>query len=286
MKLEFLPKHIYNAIELVGTSNVQEIRFRVDYPIKLITNNGSKYLTNFNSNETIKCKKADIDYVISYITEKSLYIYNDRIKQGYITTKEGVRVGVSGECVFSNGQIVTIKNFTSLNIRIPRLIKGCSNEIYKYIANQNGVFNTLIICAPGYGKTTMLKDLALKINSKYDLSILIIDERGEFLEVHGENIDKILYSDKLYAFDCALRSMSPNVVVCDELVSKKDWECVKNVSISGVKILASCHASKLTELKEKAFFVNGVFERYVFLRSFDKPGQIDAIFDGEFNKVL
>lgn len=286
MILEFLPKHIYNSLELVGTSILQEIRLRVGYPIKLITNNGCKYLCNINGNDVINCKKADVEHIISFITERSIYKYNDRIKEGYITTKDGVRIGVSGECVFSNGQIVTIKNLTSLNIRIPRLVSGCSNEICKYVLNKSGVLNTLIVCGPGYGKTTMLKDLTLKVNSKYDFSILVIDERGEFFDVNGENIDKITYSDKQYAFNCALRSMSPKIIVCDELVSKSDWDCVKNVCVSGVNIVASCHAGNLNELKEKFCFNKDIFDRYVFLKSADRPGQVDAIFDKEFNKIL
>ena len=68
-------------------------------------------------------------------------------------------------CYYLNGEIRTIRNISSLNIRICREVKGCSNEIMKYIAENDRVYNTLIISPPKCGKTTILRDIARNISN-------------------------------------------------------------------------------------------------------------------------
>ena len=63
------------------------------------------------------------------------------------------------------GEIRTIRNISSINIRICKEIKGCSNEIIKYIVDNNRISNTLIISPPKCGKTTILRDLARNISN-------------------------------------------------------------------------------------------------------------------------
>ena len=114
-------------------------------------------------------------------------------------------------------------------------------------------------------------------------SILIVDEREEFCAVDGENIDKISICDKKYAFSVGVRVMSPDVIITDELCSDSDWLGVKDVSLSGVKIMASVHAYSIDDLTKKNFFVDGVFDRYVVVRLDNKNSVRYKVFDGAFN---
>ena len=278
MDLSFLPLHYLQFLEKFGTDKLFEVRIRQNYPLRI--NYDNKIYTSANQ---FICTHFDIEQIISNVTEKSIYAYNEYIKKGFITTKTGLRIGLSGECVYDNGQVVTIKNFTSLNVRIPHNINNCSAKIFPFIYNDK-IYNTLIISPPFLGKTTILKDLAVKLNNIDKYSILIVDERNEFSEIKGENIDVIKYGEKEYAFNYGIRSMSPNVIITDELTNKNDWECVKNAILSGVKVVASCHGKDIKEISNKTNFIN-VFDRYVILNNQGQAGVLKEVYDGDF-KIL
>ncbi len=268
--------------------NIFEIRLRTGYPVTVKGMDGYFFLgrngtTIFRENAEI-CDFPMIEEIIGNVTERSLYAFNDEIKKGYLTTSEGVRIGLAGECVYDSGQIVTIKNFTSLNIRIPHEIPNCSEEIYDRLF-QNDIYNSLIIAPPAMGKTTILKDLICKINDNYSKNILVIDERDEFGRISGKNIDFIRRSDKLFAFEYGIRSMSPDIVITDELCGEKDWQCVKSASDSGVRIIASIHGSGLEDVLKKKFFIDNVFDRYIVLDNKGVPGVLKKMYDGELKEL-
>ena len=194
-------------------------------------------------------------------------------------------MGIAGDCVFDKNEIVTIKNISSLNIRVPHEIVGSAKKVWDFMFDGTRVYNTLIASLPTMGKTTILKDLLRIINDKLKTSVLVIDERGEFARIKGEFLDFIRYSDKFYAFSVGVRSLAPKIIVTDELVSKKDWECVKTAVASGISVVASCHANDICELKTKTYFSNAIFDRLIFLNGTSKPGEIKSVYDGEFNLI-
>ena len=280
--LEFLPKNILDSIKNLNLSNVYEIRLRVGFPIKVNVKGEYKYL--FENNKKIICEKTDLIEIINNVTENSIYAFNEQIKQGFLTTKNGVRLGLAGNCVVENDKIITIKDFSSINVRVPHSIFGCSDEIYNRIFLKN-VFNTLIISSPGMGKTTILKDLVRRIDCEKKLNVLLVDERGEFCDVAYENVDKISYGDKQNAFIFGLRALSPNVVVMDELSTKNDWISSSVAVNNGVKLIATTHAQTLDELLGKNYFIKNIFNRYVFLENGTKKGVVKSILDSDFNEL-
>lgn len=288
MDFSFLPKTIYEALSKLDIDKLYEIRLREGFGILVVFDNRKYYLSKngltIYDNLALKCQDGFIKETIDNLTEFSVYAYNDKLKKGYITSKEGIRIGVAGECVYDN-ELITIKNVSSLNIRIPHEINGCSDGVYEYIIDNLDVCNTLIISPPFCGKTTILKDLARKLNKYHNNSILIIDERGEFSSVSGVNIDKIKFCSKEYAFNFGLRSLSPEIVITDELSGENDWFFVKNAVNSGVKVIASCHAKDVDELKSKSFFVSNIFDRYIVIDKFTDMGKILRVFDKEFIKL-
>ena len=54
---------------------------------------------------------------MEYISNYSLYAFEDEIRQGFITVQGGHRVGISGKVVVEDGHIKTIKYISSINIR-------------------------------------------------------------------------------------------------------------------------------------------------------------------------
>ncbi len=271
----------------IDLSKISEIRLRKDFPIVIKKDNDYLYLTEKDVSKSPKnaviCDKKDLTDIINALCENSIYAFNERIKEGYLTTNNGVRIGIAGQCVFEKGKIITVKDFTSLNIRIPHDVLGSSNEIYKKIFKKT-MHNTLIVSPPGQGKTTIIKDLALKISDKM-INVLLIDERGEMKNVRSNFIDKIEFSNKEYAFNYAIRSMSPSVIIVDELSNENDFNFALTAVNSGVKLIATAHSDDIIKIRKKPYFVDGVFDRYVLLKSVGKPGQIDKIYNGEYEKL-
>ena len=122
MELKFFPEKIRQALKNIDIEFLYEIRMRIKYPIKLNYKKINYYMSSqgitLSKEEAIICESSDIDYIINFSTEHSLYAFNDRIKAGYLTVDNGIRIGICGECVYSGENLQTIKNFTSLNIRI------------------------------------------------------------------------------------------------------------------------------------------------------------------------
>lgn len=286
VNFDFLPLKFRRAVEKCKSEGLSELRVRTGFPLIGYIYGVKAYFSDngetLDRTKAIICDDKDISDIIVNVTEHSLYAFNDRLKQGYLTTKTGVRIGVAGECVSDCGQVVTIKNVSSLNVRIPHEIKDCSKKIFDRLF-LSGIKSTLIVSAPSKGKTTILKDLARKLDEFYALPILVIDERGEFESVFGENIDKIRFSDKFYALNYAIRSMSPHIVITDELQTREDWKSAENAVNGGIKIIASCHGKDKEDLKHKEFFNENVFERYVFLDADKKAGTVKCVCDSEFN---
>lgn len=278
LDLSFLPAAIYEPLQHIDINRLYELRLRENAPVTL--NYGFKRLylggerPTLSESEAIVCDGDMIEETIFRAAEFSIYAANESLKHGFVTTAGGVRIGVSGECVSENGSVITIKNFTSLCIRIPHDIEGAASEVLRRVFS-DGVKNTLIVSAAGYGKTTILKDLS-RIFSKTH-NVLVIDERGELGE-NLHNADVVKYSDKSYAFTYGIRSLAPQIVVTDELSGAADWNCVRRAVNSGVKIIATAHGDSLASVKNKPEFTEGLFERYVILHSSGQAGRIQNIY--------
>ncbi len=290
MKFDFLPAKYINAINNINADKLSELRLRVGYNVICKYDFKKVYLSENGvtlfDNLAFKCTEQDVKEIINNVTEFSIYAHNDKIKQGFLTTQNGLRIGIAGECVFDKNEIITIKNISSLNIRIAKEIEGCSNKLLPLIINGNKIISSLIISPPAFGKTTILKDLANHLNKMGCYSILILDERGEFFNIRGENIDVISFSDKLFGFNYGIRTLSPDVVITDELSTENDWKCALNAVNSGVKILSSCHGSSVKDLINKNGFEKGVFDRYFVLDSSSGiPGILKNVSDGNMVQI-
>ena len=183
-----LPEWLYKSIEQnYKLDDVYELRIRQNKPIQICYK--GKYLEIKKSDglyqHPIIASKEIIEFIISLATKNSLYAYEDQIKNGYIVTDNGIRIGLCGTVVTRNEQVTFIKNITSLNLRIAHRIQGCSRKIINYIISNSTVKNTLIISEPGAGKTTLLRDMVEVLSKQFNIpNILVIDER---FELAGEN---------------------------------------------------------------------------------------------------
>ena len=296
---KLLPRWLYDyIIKNYNIDYIYELRIRINKPIKI--NYKGNYETiskvnNYSSGPMIASQDL-LNYVVTSATRQSIYAYNEGLKHCYIQSSNGIRIGVCGTVVYDNSKILTIKNITSLNIRIAHEILDCSEKIIDFVYNNGYVKNTLVISPPGQGKTTLVRDLTKKLSDeKHVENILVIDERFEIagecssmLSI-GKNTDVLSGANKSFAFDEALKTMSPSVIVTDEISSEKDIDSIKQAINSGVKVIATAHAKNVSQLKSKAFFetlVSGkYFDRYITLSSKNGVGTIDCVFDENFKVI-
>lgn len=297
-----LPEHILKPI--VGRLNyekIYEVRLRSNRPVAL--NYGGKFY--FLSETGLSCESENaivaepklIAEVVVRATDYSLYAVNDQLKAGFLTIRGGLRVGIAGEVVRDGEAVCTVKNFTSVNIRIPHEVKGAADKPYKFCC-QNDLHNTLIVSPPGAGKTTVLRDLARQLGNRFPaLNVLLVDERNELAASYlgeaqldvGIHTDIIANSSKAYAFSAGIRALAPDVIITDELSGAPDAAAVEYAAASGVKVFASAHASDHLDIALKPGFESlikkRIFSRFVDLSMSQGAGTCDGVFDADFNAV-
>lgn len=294
-----LPTWLYLAITKdFPEEYVYELRIRKNKPLQvnfkgrlfeLVINDGMK-------NEIYYSTEDLISYIISVATKQSLYAYIDQIKNGYISTDNGVRIGLCGTAVYENDNLMMINKISSLNIRFGHKIQGVSNEIIKYLIDETGIKNTLIISPPGAGKTTMLRDIIQKLSDEYNTeNILVADERFELAgfsqEIYiGKNVDVISGSNKYFAFNHSLKVMNPTIIATDEISEIYDMQSIAYAIKSGVSVIATAHANGIDDIKNKKSFSelmsSGYFERFIVLSKRNGVGTIEGVFDEKRHPVF
>ena len=203
----------------------------------------------------------------------SIFAFEEDIKQGFITIQGGHRVGVTGEWVFDDGKVKYLKNISSLNIRICREIVGLGEKFIKHIYSSDLILNTLIISPPKSGKTTLLRDLTRIISNgdsplKRGFKVSIIDERSE-LAACFNGIPQLNVGMRTDVYDnclkskgiiLSIRSMAPEVIVCDEIGTREDFESILVAYNSGVSVISTIHGSSeedfYNKLKMNQFNIN------------------------------
>lgn len=296
--ISFISPRIKKVLEELNENtieNIQEIRLRKGKPVVIVINGESSFLT-YNSkttyivsNNCIIPSENEIIDTINKMCGYSMHTQSDNISNGYISLKNGSRVGIAGTAVYENGHIKSIKDINSLNIRIPRNLTNISDKIFDYFMD-NDIKNLIIAGPPNCGKTTMLKDIALQFSSgrtgKY-YKVSVIDERRELIsnDFSGPNIDVLSGFEKYKGIFISLRTLSPDVVICDEIGSITEAEKIIDGMNSGIKFILSLHAANLIELKRKKVFLklleDGGFDTVVFLSNASQPGKISSIYKVE-----
>ncbi|SCJ54456.1 transcription termination factor Rho [uncultured Clostridium sp.] len=295
--IRILPEKIGNEIKnFIREGNIQEIRIKVGKPTILILSNEERILDCITTNDEVKG-------ILVKISNYSLYAYEEEIKQGYITIKGGHRVGIAGECVISNGEIKTIKNISSLNIRISKAVVGSSKKIMPIITRGDRIYNTLIISPPKCGKTTILRDIAKNIsNGMYTVGlkgkkVVIIDERSEVAACYngipqmdvGIRTDVLDNCLKKTGMIMAIRSLSPDVLICDEIGTLGEVEALNMAFNSGVNIVVTVHGFDIEDIYSRKVFKElideSIIERVVVLSSRKGAGTIERIYKIERGEI-
>ena len=266
--------------------NIEEIRLRINQKLTIKNENGLECLEH-------KVTKNEIEETFENICEKSIYSYIKQISEGFITVKGGNRVGITGTCVIENGQVKNINDISSLNFRIARQIKDVSDPLLKYVIDieNKTIFNTMIVSPPGGGKTTILRDMARLLSSGYAgkyKKISVIDERKELSSGFdiGINTDVISSYKKAKGIELAVRTLSPELIVCDEIGNSDEVEAIKFGFSSGTSFILSIHLKSINDLMRNQIAIQLIstreFSHIVFLHGIDEGFDIIDLTEDEY----
>lgn len=247
--LSAIPERIRENIKYADRDRLLELRLRLGERVCAVYPNGSFFIT---SPETV-VNERDIKRALELITNFSMYAYENEIRNGFVTLPLGHRVGICGEACCENGKISHLKSIQALNYRFAREFIGCSDSIMDRIVADGEIKNTVIVSPPMYGKTTLLRDIARNL-SLLGKRVSIVDERREIAALVsgfspfdlGYGCDVLSGTKKADGMLFMLRSMSPDVIITDEIGGEDDFSAIAEIKRRGVSIITSIHGKNIT----------------------------------------
>lgn len=281
--------------EQFSFDEIQEIKLRAGKPLIVIYKGKEKMVLQK------VVTKEEIRETMEYISNYSLYAYEQELKQGFITIEGGHRVGMAGQVIMEEGRIKSLKYISSINIRVSHEVKSCADQIFPYITYNKQMYHTLLISPPRCGKTTLLRDMIRQVSNGNawvkGCTVGVVDERSELgscylgnpqndIGVRTDILDRCPKADGMIML---IRSMAPQVLAVDEIGVKEDVHAIEYAMHCGCKMLATAHGDSMEELMRKPIFETIIqkkrFERYVILSNYRRIGGIEAIYDENGNVV-
>lgn len=282
----YLPPRLQNALLSVDSGikdRVQEIRISLSGPLRLRSFGSNFYIGPHGeivSRENGLCMfPEEMENLFFRLCDYSVYACQEDLKNGFVTLAGGHRAGLCGTAVIREDKVCSLRDITGVVLRISSDFSGGAAELLKTISDEKQ--SAVIFSAPGGGKTTVLRDLARNL-ALAGKNVSVIDERGEIsgwgrYDLFG--CDLLLGIPKAKGILQAVRTLSPQVAVCDEIGSEEEAIQVEKGFASGVKFLVSVHASS----EKEAFLRPGMkdllrfFDFAVFLKGPQDPGKIEKI---------
>ena len=273
--LPFALRLAAEAVPVQIKDRAEEFRLRAGRQPAILLPEGEKTLEN-----TGTIGQADLSAVLEIATRASVHSVMDSLREGYLTTCGGFRVGLCGSAAMQNGEITGFRCISSLSIRISRQILGLSSRVLGEITAGGILRHTLILSPPGGGKTTLLRDIIRAVSEGEDcrcLRVSLADERGEVaamsgglprLEI-GRRTDVLDGAPKAKAAMLLLRTMNPQVLAMDEVSAPGDIEALKLAANCGVILLATAHGDGPEDLVKRSLYrqLEGMFQRLVLIHS-------------------
>lgn len=283
-------------------NRLQEIRLRINAPLMVVYDNKEYFVTTKSELSThvgdaFAINKNEIRETMEYISNYSLYAFEDEIRQGFITIQGGHRVGIAGKVIIEENKIKSIKHISFINVRLSHQVKGCADLVIPYILSDDkkSINHTLIISPPRCGKTTLLRDIIRNLSNGEGLTegitVGVVDERSEIAACYmgipqnelGIRTDILDCCPKAEGMLMLIRSMSPQIIAVDEIGAREDIEAIDYVINCGCKLIATVHGNSIDDIRNKPLLGKLVrektFTRYIVMSNSRNIGCVEKIYD-------
>lgn len=292
------PPHILNQLE--------EIRIRERRPLEITFAGEYRFVSPQGEllpepEQAYLPTREDCERLLDLLTNHSLYTLEEELRKGFITIRGGHRVGISGRVVLEHGAIRQMKDIASFNIRLAKEIPGAGKAVLPFLLDPaaQSVYQTLIISPPQRGKTTLARDLARLISYGEWPGLIrwggkkvgIVDERSELAACRkgvpkfdlGPRTDVLDGCPKAEGMMMMIRSMSPDVLVVDEIGRREDAVSIHEAIHAGIRVIATAHGRGLEDVAKRPILAellaDSVFSRFVVMKGRGDPGALESVLD-------
>jgi stage III sporulation protein AA len=301
--LDALPDNLRKIIMSVSKGilrELEEIRVRQGRPL-MVYSRGRDYFLCPDGNVSRHPQNSyivtgeDTRRILELISHYSIYAFEEELCSGYITLQGGYRVGLSGKMTSGKDGITKFQHITSFNFRIAREIRNAANKIIPYVIKGSRIYHTLILSPPQMGKTTLIRDLARQLSNGFPgfsgVKVGIVDERSEIAGCYqgipqndvGVRTDILDGCPKATGIIMLIRSMSPNVIITDEIGKPKDVMAIEDALNAGITIITTAHSHGLEDARRrpilKSLLENNVFQRIMVLGNSLGTGTLEKVYD-------
>ncbi len=264
------------SVPIKMKEQLTELRIFVDKPLVWVSK-GKCYLYDDKA-----ITQKQMEELFYWVCQGSVHSHQRELCEGFVTLSTGQRVGICGTAVYRDNVQIGMENITSMSIRFSRPWTGCAEIFYESMKDwhlEKGSF--LLAGPPSSGKTTLLRDY-IRILTTRLCPVAVLDERGELSAYDlGMTAHVLKAIPKEKAILQALRTLSPQLIVCDELGSIEEANALLQGLNGGCRFIGSIHASTWQELQRKEQFTvlleHDVLDAVVLLDSAESPGQIREI---------
>lgn len=295
--LAVLPQALRTVIASLperALGSLEEIRVREGRPLEIIWGSRSVFVRKDGgmtekAEEAFQPLREDCARLLDLLTRHSLYSYEEELRRGFITVAGGHRVGLAGRTVLAEGRVKLIRDIAGFNIRIAREVKGCGAAVLPLLqdAEEKTIHHTLVVSPPQMGKTTLIRELARMVSTGEwregpkpwpGRKVGIVDERSELAACVrgvptfdlGPRTDVLDGCPKAEGMMMLIRSMSPDVLVVDEIGRDEDAAALQEALHAGIRVIASAHGRSMDDVRNRpalsALVSRGFFSRCVVLR--------------------
>lgn len=286
-----LPRPLREGLTALGKeqlSQMEELRLRRGFPATALLPEGEAEL------DTPPVGEDELRQVVENATQASAHTALDRVRQGFVTLRGGHRVGLCGSVVTKDGQIVTLRDISSLSVRVARAVVGQAGALLPQLKQDGNFVSTLILAPPGAGKTTLLRELVRGLSDGEGgapLRVGVADERGEIAALWqgepqlyvGRHTDVLDGCTKAEGMSILIRGMNPQAVAMDEITDAADVQAVTEAAGCGTALLATAHGCGPEDLRRRPVYRSllsaGVFRRLVVLerRGGHRTARVEAL---------
>lgn len=266
---------------------VLEVRLRADAPVVLTCMDGAYFLLPdgrtccLYRTDAMTATRQEVQNTFLSLCGYSVHSVQREICEGFLTLCGGHRAGICGTAVTDDrGAVQSLADVTSINLRVARQIPGAAKALWDALFRQ-GLCSVIVAGPPVSGKTTVLHDLAVRLSEAL-YRVSVVDSRRELYPL--PLCDVLSGYGKAQGILCALRSLSPQMLICDEVADEEEIRALQNGFAAGAECVVSVHARDETDLPYRkplqALLRTGQFSHVVLLQA-SPPCRIRRIFEAK-----